>query len=80
VFAAIPVALSAMQEVVTIAKGGQAFEDAYYCFCVASLFLAARTALAMLLLIWTILCTYHLVSAQLKDQQVTKERKMFVDT
>ncbi|TAQ84457.1 hypothetical protein B7494_g7204, partial [Chlorociboria aeruginascens] len=50
VFAVVSVALSAMQVVVTAARGGQAFEDASYGFAVASLFMAAGTALVVLLL------------------------------
>ncbi|KAG4435123.1 hypothetical protein IFR05_009388 [Cadophora sp. M221] len=78
VFAAISVALSAMQVVVAIARGGRAFEDASYGFSVASLFLAAGTAFAVLF-IWAILFVYHLVNAQLNDRQVMKARKTFAD-
>jgi hypothetical protein len=42
------VALSAMQVVVAVARGEQAFEDASYGFSVASLFVAAGTALIVL--------------------------------
>ena len=78
IFAAMSVALSAMQVVVAIARGGQAFENASYVFSVASLFMAAGTALVVLLL-WVILFLYHLVSAQLNDRQVMSERKGFID-
>jgi hypothetical protein len=78
VFAAISVALSAMQVVSSVAGGGRAFEDASYGFSIASLFLAAGTALAVLF-IWAVLFVYHLVSAQLNDRQVMKERKAFAD-
>jgi hypothetical protein len=79
VFAAISVALSAMQVVVAVARGGRAFEDASYGFSVASLFLAAGTALAVLL-IWATLFVYHLVSAQMNNRHVMKERKSCADS
>jgi len=79
VFAAISVALSAMQVVVAVSRGGRAFADASYGFSVASLFLAAGTALAVLL-IWAILFVYHLVSAQMNNRHVMKERKSFADS
>ncbi|KAH6725059.1 hypothetical protein BKA61DRAFT_639272 [Leptodontidium sp. MPI-SDFR-AT-0119] len=78
IFAVMSVALSAMQVVVAVARGGQAFENASYGFSVASLFMAAGIALVVLLL-WVILFSYHLISAQLNDRQVMSERKSFVD-
>jgi hypothetical protein len=48
VTAAVSVALSAMQVTIAVARGGQAFENASYSFSVASLFLTAGTAVAVL--------------------------------
>jgi hypothetical protein len=79
VFAVISVALSAMQVVLAISRGGRAFESAPYGFSIASLFLAAGTASAVLL-IWAILFVYHLVSAQMNNRHVMKERKSFADS
>lgn len=67
------VALSAMQVVIAISRGG-AFEDASYGFSVASLFLAAGTTFVVLL-VWVTLFAYHLVSAHIRDRQVMSERK-----
>lgn len=58
VFAVMSVALSAMQVVLAVARGGRAFGNASYGFSIASLFLAAGTALVLLLL-WAILFVYH---------------------
>lgn len=78
VFAVVSVVLSAMQVVVAVPRGGQAFEDASYGFSVASLFLAAGTVFAVLF-IWAILFVYHLASAQLNDRRVMTARKTFAD-
>jgi hypothetical protein len=48
VFAVLSVALSAMQVVVAVSRGGRAFEDPSYGFSVALLFLAVGTAVAVL--------------------------------
>jgi hypothetical protein len=74
VFAVMSVALSAMQVVLVTAKAGRAFENASYGFAIASLFLAAGTASAVLL-IWAVLFVYHLVSAHMNNRRVMKERK-----
>jgi hypothetical protein len=74
VFAVMSVALSAMQVVLATAQGGKAFENASYGFAIASLFLAAGAALAVLL-IWAVLFVYHLVSTQMNNRYVMKERK-----
>jgi hypothetical protein len=66
VVALMSVALSAMQVVVAVARGGRAFENAFYGFSVAALFVAAGTTLIVLLM-WVILFGYHLVSAQMND-------------
>ncbi|PSS12940.1 hypothetical protein M430DRAFT_36153 [Amorphotheca resinae ATCC 22711] len=76
VFAVISVALSAMQVVVAVARGGRAFENASYGFSVASLFLAAGMVL-LVLLVWVILFVYHLVSTQMNDRRVMSERRSF---
>jgi hypothetical protein len=74
VFAVMSVALSAMQVVLVTAKAGRAFENASYGFAIASLFLAAGTASAVLL-IWAVLFVYHLVSAHMNNRRVMKGRK-----
>jgi hypothetical protein len=79
VFAVMSLVLSAMQAVLATAKGGRAFEKASYGFAIASLFLAAGTALAVLL-IWAVLFVYYLVSAQMNNRHVMKERKGVEDS
>jgi uncharacterized membrane protein len=78
VFAVMSVALSAMQVAVAIPRGGRAFEDASYGFSVASLLLAAGIALVVLLT-WAVLIVHHLVSAQMNNRHVIRERKSFAD-
>jgi hypothetical protein len=78
VFAVISVALSAMQVVLTVAGDSRAIENVSYGFSIASLFLAAGTALAVLL-VWAILLVYHLASAHINNRHVMKERKSFAD-
>lgn len=73
------IARSAMQVVLATAKSGRAFENASYGFAIASLFLAAGTALVVLL-IWAVLFVYHLVSAQMNNRHVMKERKSATDS
>ncbi|RDL34402.1 uncharacterized protein BP5553_07530 [Venustampulla echinocandica] len=74
IFAFMSVALSAMQVVVAVARGGAAFEDASYSFSIVSLFVAAGTAL-MFLVVWVVLFAYHLVSAGINDRHVVNKRK-----
>jgi hypothetical protein len=74
VFAVLSVALSAMQVVVTLPQGGQAFENASYGFSVASLFIAAGAVLIGLF-VWTILFTYHVLRAHNNDRKVINERR-----
>jgi len=78
VFAVMSVALSAMQVVIAIGRGGRAFENASYGFSVASLFMAAGTTF-IALLVWVILFAYHLVNAYVNDRQARSERKSFAD-
>jgi hypothetical protein len=78
VFAFMSVALSAMQVVVAVARGGHAFNNASYGFSIASLFVVAGTALLMVLL-WVTLFLYHLVSAQINDRRVMGERRRVVN-
>lgn len=68
-----------MQVVLATAKGGGTFEKASYSFAIVSLFLAAGTALAVLL-IWAVLFVYHLVNAQMNNRHVMKERKSVADS
>ncbi|KAL5325425.1 hypothetical protein ACEPPN_006550 [Leptodophora sp. 'Broadleaf-Isolate-01'] len=75
VFAFMSVVLSAMQVIVAVARGGRAFADASYGFSVASLFLAAATALAILL-VWLTLFLLHLLRAWMNDRRVTSQRAL----
>jgi len=78
-FALMSVALSAMQVILATSKGGKAFENASFGFAIASLFLAAGSALA-LLLVWGFLFLYHLVSAKMYNSEVMKERQHLLDS
>jgi len=78
VFAVISVALSAMQVVIGVARGGRAFENASFGFFIASLFLVAGIILVVLLT-WATLLAYHLASTKMNDQKVKRERRAFVD-
>jgi hypothetical protein len=74
VFAVISVALSAMQVVVAVERGGEAFATASYGFSVASLFIAAAAVLAVIL-VWVVLFAYHLISTQMNNRRVMIERE-----
>ena len=76
VFAVISVALSAMQVVIAVERGGQAFATTSYSFSVASLFMAAGTVLAVIF-VWVILFAYHLISTQMNNRRVMIERESF---
>ena len=78
VFAFMSVALSAMQVVLAGTSDGQAFENASYGFSIAVLFLAAGTVFVVFL-IWAVLFVYHLLSAQMNNRRVMRERKNFID-
>jgi hypothetical protein len=73
-FAFMSVVLSAMQVVVGISRGGRAFEDASYGFSIASLFMAAGTAV-IVLNVWLVLFVFHPIRAQMNYRQVMKQRK-----
>ncbi|TVY34370.1 hypothetical protein LSUB1_G006616, partial [Lachnellula subtilissima] len=79
VFAVMSVVLSAMQVVLAVARGSRAFGNASYGFAIVSLFLAAGTALVVLLL-WAILFVYHLFSAHMNNRNVMTERKSFANS
>jgi hypothetical protein len=79
VFAVISVALSAMQVVIAVPEhSSRAFENTAYGFSVASLFVAAGTILAVIL-VWITLFIYYLTNAYINDQRVMSERKSFVN-
>ena len=78
VFAVMSVGLSAMQVVLATSNGGRSFEQASYGFSLTSLFLAAGTALTVLLT-WAVLFTYHLASAHMNNRRVMQERKSVAD-
>ncbi|KAE9373910.1 hypothetical protein N431DRAFT_439005 [Stipitochalara longipes BDJ] len=79
VFAVVSVALSAMQVILATEKSGMVFENVSYGFAIASLFLAAGTVLAVLL-IWAILFVFHLASARINNRNIIKERKSVADS
>ncbi|KAE8446801.1 hypothetical protein EG329_011578 [Mollisiaceae sp. DMI_Dod_QoI] len=78
IFAVMSVALSAMQVVVGLARGGQAFANASYGFSVASLVVAAGTVLAVIAM-WIVLFAYHLTTTYVNDRRVMNERKSLAD-
>lgn len=69
------VVLSAMQVLVGISRGGQAFEDASYGFSVTSLVLAAVSALAVTFC-WIALFVLHVVRAWVNDRRVMNQRQI----
>lgn len=76
VFAILSVALSAMQVVLTMARGGQAFANASYGFSIASLLVAAGSVLVGLL-VWVTLFVYYMVSTAANNRKVINERRSF---
>lgn len=76
VFAILSVVLSAMQVVLAAARGGQALENASYGFSIASLFVAAGSVLAGLL-VWVSLFVYYLISTTANNRKVISERRRF---
>lgn len=74
-FAFMSVVLSAMQVLVGISRGGQAFEDASYGFSVTSLVLAAVSALAVTFC-WIALFVLHVVRAWVNDRRVMNQRQI----
>jgi hypothetical protein len=73
-----PVALSAMQVVLPVARSGRAFEDVSYSFSVSSLLLVAGFVLVVLV-VRVVLFAYHLVSTQMNNRKVMSERRSFAD-